>query len=239
MILNNMIPYLDNFFMNLKIKKENAYFGYIFLLFNENKSNFQTMIKLCEKNNITYSYFYDKQNKILNKNKRIILSIYEMVNNPFNSENILIYDNKEFGHKCSLKKIKNPKYELSEDTKNHIIHILKEVYKRDIIDFKFHQSLNKRFILQSSHDFYYTENGEGNQFILLKGVGNLQIFNMDKIKKDFVENHIFNNNTAFDCYNVEYKGQRKKDKESSCESDEEGLLYPKINIKSKKNKKIL
>ena len=44
-----MIPYLDNFFMNLKIKKENAYFGYIFPLFNENKSNFQTMIKYVKK----------------------------------------------------------------------------------------------------------------------------------------------------------------------------------------------
>ena len=239
MILNSMISYLDNFFINLKIKKENAYFGYIFPLVNENKSNFKTMIQLCEKNNISYSYFCDKQNKILNINKRFILSIYEMVNNPFNSENILIYDNKNFGRKCPLKKIKNPKYEIFEDTKNHIMHILKEVYKRDIIDFKFHQSLNKRFILQSSHDFYYTENGEGKQFILIKGIGNLQIFNMDKVKKDFVENHIFNNNTSFDCYNVEYKGQRKKNKESSFESDEEDLFYPKINIKSKKNNKIL
>ena len=95
-----------------------------------------------------------------------------MVNNPFNSKNILLFNNKNFGRKCPLKKIKNPKFEISEETKNHITHILKEVYKRDIIDFKFHQSLNKRFILQSSHDFYYTENGEGNHFILLKGVRN-------------------------------------------------------------------
>jgi len=233
-ILNNIISYLDNSFINLKIKKENIYFGYIFPLVNENNKNFKTMIKLCKKNNIAYSYFCAKQNNILNINKRIILSIYEMVSNPFISENILIYENKNFERKCPLKKIKNPKFDLSEDSKNHITHILKEVYKRDIIDLKFRQSLNKRFILQSSHDFYYTENGEGNQFILIKGVGNFQIFNLDKIKKNIVENHIFNINTAYDCYNVEYKGQNNRDKESLYLLDEEDPFYPKINIKSKK-----
>ena len=236
-MLNDMISYLDNFFINLQIKKENAYFGYILSSDNENKLSFKTMIKLCEKNNVAYSFFCVEKNSLLNLNKRIILSIYEMVKNPFNSENILVYDNKNFGHKYQLKKNKNPKYEIPEETKNHIIHILKGVYKRDIFDFKFRQSLSKRFILQSSHDFYYTENGEGKQFIVIKGVGNLQIFNLDNIKKDFVENHILNINTAYDCYNVEYKGQKNKDKEYSDESDEEELLFPKMkfNIKSKKN----
>jgi hypothetical protein len=52
-----MISNLDNCFINLIIKKENVYFGYIFPFDNGNKSNVKIRIKLCEKNNVAYSNF--------------------------------------------------------------------------------------------------------------------------------------------------------------------------------------
>ena len=56
-----MIILLPNYFKNLKISKDNVYFGYIFSLINEKKPLFKTMIDKCKERNIPYSFYSIKK----------------------------------------------------------------------------------------------------------------------------------------------------------------------------------
>ena len=62
----------ENFFINLKVKEDKLYFGYIFSKINEGKKEFKTMINSLKKSNIAYSYFDHKENTFYLFNKRKI-----------------------------------------------------------------------------------------------------------------------------------------------------------------------
>ena len=48
-ILKEMVQYIQNFIENLKVDKDNIYFGYIFSLINKEMQAFKKMINDCQK----------------------------------------------------------------------------------------------------------------------------------------------------------------------------------------------
>ena len=83
-----------------------------------------------------------------------------------------------------------------------------------------------------SCDFYYTENNSGNSFVIIKGIGNVNIYNLDEIE-NINEEHVLNINSICDCYNTKYKGKQKKDSKSF---DDEFKNWS-VNLKRLKDKK--
>ena len=56
-ILNKLIYHLQNFFTNIKVKKENLYYGYIFSLDDIKKPEFKLIYDKCKENEVTFSYY--------------------------------------------------------------------------------------------------------------------------------------------------------------------------------------
>ena len=235
-ILHKMINYLENFITNLKVKDNNLYFGYIFSLVNEKNQKFGSMINKCKNKKIGYSFFSTKNiNKLLNEEKQELYSVYEMVKNPFSSgKNIEITINQKIlERRMPLHIGQEPKYSLNKDKKDKIIKFFKDKYRRSIQGFEFRGSLLKKYILGMSCDFYYTENNSGNSFVIIKGIGNLNIYNLDEIE-NINEEHVFNINSIYDCYNTKYKGKQQK-KDSKSFDDE--FKNWSVNLKRLKDKK--
>jgi len=217
-LLIKMIELLPNYFKNLKISKDNVYFGYIFSLIHEKKPSFKTMINTCKERDIPYSFYSTKKKDFLNSIKHDISSIYEMAMNPFTSTYSINLNNQSvFGYKRKSIKNTNQKYTISIDKENKIKKILREYYKTKNIDYEYKETLNKKSILASSNDFFYTENSKGNSFLLFNTVFKMVIFNLDEIKNNnILEEHIINYDTIYDCYKLkeekEKKGKSKEEK---------------------------
>ena len=133
------------------------------------------MINKCKSKKIGYSFFSTKNiNKLLNEEKQELFSVYEMVKNPFASgKNIEITIKQKLERKMPLRIGQEPKYSLTKDKKDKLIKFFKDKYRRNIQGFEFRGSLQKKYILGISCDFYYTENNSGNLFVIIKGIGNL------------------------------------------------------------------
>ena len=234
-LLNQMLKLLPKYFKNLKISKSNVYFGYIFSLINEKKPKFKSIINKCDERDIPYSFYSIKQKEFLKSNKTIINSIYDMVMNPFSSiYSINIQNQSVFGSKRKRVKIVRQRYAISDDKEKKIKKILKENFKSKYIDYKYIETLGKKSILASYNDFFYTENSQGNSFLLIKKIFNIAIFNIDEIDNSKLEEHIINFDSVYDCYLIKKQGE--KDSKLELEEEEEKPQRSK-SVKSKKKKK--
>ena len=190
------------------------------------------MIDKCKERDIPYSFYSIKKKEFLNSQKNLITSIYEMAMNPFSSTySSNIYKQTVFGRKRKSRKKINQKYIISIDKEKKIKKILKENFKRKNIDYEYIETLNKKSILASDNHFFYTENNQGNSFLLIKKIFNIIIFNIDEIDNNILEEHIINIDTIYDCYKV------KKKNEGEDKLDDEEKIFEKsksVNFKKKR-----
>ena len=210
-ILIELSDYLKNFIKNLKVRKENLYFGYVFSLVNENKKEFKSMIKSCNDNNIPYSYYSVRKKQFLNKEKKPIHSIYEIVNNPFGFKPISSIKKDFLGMKRTDSVILEPNFEMKNEIKNEIIKILKEVYNRNIKEIDFQECLNKQFIYNYNYDFFYAQYSEENSILLINKFEKYIIYNIGEGK---IINDIYsflNDKCSFDCYFIQFEGEEKRE----------------------------
>ena len=235
--LKKMNTYIKNFIDGLKVDESNLFFGYVFSLINEGKKEFKSMIKTCKTNKIPYSFYSFKKKKFLDSNKKEIRSIYDIVNNPFGIKPITSVELNEFGFKRYDRVIKQPSYVISEEIKNKLISILKDIYCKKLIeDFYFQENLMKEHIWSYFYDFYYSEDNKGNPFIFIIRENKFEIYNLCEVKKEEFLDYIFKNRYSLDCYFIKFKGeeiktplylQREKKEKEFSES------IPKINQNEK------
>lgn len=238
--LIKMREYLNNFFDNLELKDNNLYFGYIFsLLYKKNQdypkfdTRFNTMIKNCLKNGVAYSFYDMEKNIFTNERKKIIKSIYEMTICPFVEKISFKIPRKSFGFGQVVKKNKTNKYEIPIRYKNKIIPILRNVYKTKIDEFKYSQTLNKRFIYSTYYGFYFVKDGHGNSYIIINSLLKYSIYSLDKINSTIERNKFFDGDFIADCYDI-FSNKKKINSENY--SFEE-MNYKNVNLQIKKKKK--
>lgn len=85
--------------------------------------------------------------------------------------------------------------------------------------------------MASDNHFFYTENNQGNSFLLIKKIFNIIIFNIDEIGNNILEEHIINIDTIYDCYKI------KKKNEGEDKLDDEEKIFEKsksVNFKKKR-----
>ena len=219
-ILIKMSEYIKNFIKNIKVRKENLYFGYIFSLINEKKPDFNSMINACKKNKIPYSFLDLKVNKFLNNEKKPVNSIYEMTFNPYGISPItsINKDNLPIKRINFVKKV--PSFAMTKEIKDKIFQILKDVHNKNIIDIDYQLSLNKLYLNSYNFDFFYTVYEEipliviitPNKYIIYKLLEN-QYFN--------AFSSLVNDEYLFDCYFIQFEGEEKKQPIYSDDSDED------------------
>ena len=238
-ILIAMLDYIKNFIKNIKVRRENLYFGYIFSLVNEKKPDFKSMINSCKKDNIPYSFLDIEKKKFLNKEKKSIRSIYEIVYNPYGTTPISAIDKNKLSVKRTLSVIKDPSFAMTKEIKDNLFKILKEVYNKNIIDIVFQQSINKRFLNSFSYDFFYTVSDGEIPLILINKAKKLIIYNLSDNKYFEIFNSLIDDDYLFDCYCIQFEGEEKKspiylddDEKELNENELELFLYEKQKIAS-------
>ena len=231
--LKEMNAYIINFIDDLKVDEKNLFFGYVFSLINDGKKEFKYMIKTCKSNKIPYSFYSFKKKKFLDGNKKEILSIYDIVNNPFGIKPITSVEKYIFGFKRYNSVTKIPSFEISEEIKNKLVSILKDIYSNKVIeDFNFQENLMKEQIWHYLYDFYYSKDNKGNPFIFIIRENKIEIYNLYEVKKEELLDYIFNNRYSLDCYFIKFKGEEKKTPHYlQREKEEKEFLenLPKIN----------
>ena len=211
-ILTKMNLHLQNYFTNLKVKKENLFFGYVFSFINEKKKEFKTMIKTCDNNKLPYSY-YDYKQKIFCKQKNNpIHSIYEIVDNPFCENPNFSFHNSDITMRRHFSVNNLPRYEMSHDIKEKVINLLSKIFQKEIQDLDFHECLNKRYAYRLKYDFYFTKDFDNkNSFVIIKRDFNYSIYNLEEKDNQAISEYLFNNDCLFDCYFIHFKGEKKKE----------------------------
>ena len=202
----------ENFFINLKVKEDKLYFGYIFSKINESKKEFKTMINSLKKSNIAYSYFDHKENTFYLFNKRKIKDIQEMVFNPFIQKPLLSFEKDVSKIKRYMSICKIPKYKIAEDIKEKIIKILEVIYRKKITILDFQECLNKEYLLLYIYDFYFTQDNEGNSFIVVFQNDKFNVYDLNNLTDNNIDNnYLLNDKCEYDCYFIYSDNERKKE----------------------------
>ena len=232
-----MKEYLNNFFEGLILDDKNIYFGYIFSLIfkdkNEYKNRFKTMINNCIKNNVGFSFYDIEKNIFTDESKRMKNSIFSMAKCPFIDEPLFKFDKRSLGMKQVVKKNTKNKYDISINHKKKILAILKKVYEKKIDDYKYSQTLNKRFIYSTDYGFYFFKDKYSNSYIITNTISSASIHSLDKIDNKLKNIEILNEDFLADCYDI-YVNKKKINGDNK--SYEESSNEIKINLKkTKKN----
>ena len=171
-----MNEYIKEFIDGLNVNKKNLYFGYIFSLINQKKTEFRTMINNCIKNQIPYSFYDYNKRLFLDANKIPIHSIYNIVDNPFGTKPIISLEKNLLGSKRTDSLNKNPYFIIPENIKKKLINLLSEINNNDEIEeLDFQESLNKCHIYYYHYDFFYTQDYNGKAFILIIKKGKFEV----------------------------------------------------------------
>ena len=224
-ILIEMVQYIQNFIENLKVDKDNIYFGYIFSLINKDMPEFKKMINDCQTNGVAFSYYCYDQNKLLKSNLYPITSIYDIVKNPFGIKPILTLNNNYFGNKRKREIIYKRHFQIEKNEINQIINLLKKIYHKDIEEIEFRQNTSRNSLYTKMYDFLYTRDKNKISLVIIKIFDFWDVYNLDNVKKYDVEKYLENKDVIFDCYSIYFKGQKKEkiEKKSPIDtpSDEE------------------
>ena len=212
-ILNQMNEYIsNNFFSNLNVKEDSLYFGYIFSKINEDKKEYKSMINSLNRKYISYSYFNHKDNIFYSYKKRKITSINEIVFNPFNRIPLFSFGVETFRKKRCMTLNKNPEFKITEELKNKIIKTLKIIYYKEIIELDFQECLNKEYILNFIYDFYFTQDNEGNSFIVMRINDKFNVYSLDNLINinNTSKNYLLDDKCKYDCYFICFEDEEKK-----------------------------
>ena len=207
-ILNKMIYYLQNFFSNLKVKKENLYYGLIFSLDNIDKQEIKSIIDKCEENNVAFSYYSYRNNIFLNSYNLYIKSIYDIVKSRDEIKPILTLN---FDNKKEKEMNVKQEFEMNKNTKDNLINSLRKILYKDIEDLEFKEQLNKQSLRSKYYDFYYTQDEKFNSLIFIRKVNKFEVYALEKLELKNIENSMKNEEIFFDCYFIQFKLGEKID----------------------------
>ena len=195
------------------------------------------MINTCESDGIPYSFYCYKKKKFLDGNKKEIRSVYDIVDNPFKIKPITSVEKNIFGFIRHGSVITYPSFEMSEEIKNKLVNILKDIYRNKVIeDLIFQENLMKEHIWRYHYDFYYSEDNNNNPFLFIIRKNKFEIYNLNELNKEELLSYIFNERYSLDCYFIKFKGEEIKEPlYLQREKEEKEFLekLPKIDIYEK------
>ena len=182
-ILKQMIQYIQHFIENLKVDKDNIYFGYIFSLINKGMPEFKKMINDCQTNDVAFSYYCYNQQKFLKSNHNPIKSIYDMVKNPFRIKPVLTLNDNYFGNKRKRTNIYKKHFQIEKNETNQLINLLKKIYHKDIEEIEFRKNVSRNSEFAKMYDFLYTRDENKISLIIIKNLDFWDVYNLDSVKK--------------------------------------------------------
>ena len=212
--LKEMNEYITkHFFQNLKVDKNNLYFGYIFSKINEKDSKFKTMINNCNRYHIPYSFFDHKNNIFTKKDNSDIKNINDLVYNPFIIEPFLTFKNDILHAKRCISLTKLPHFQINEEIEKKVINILKMIYHKEITILEFQECLEKQYIFYFYYDFYLTKDNKGNSFIVICFNDKFNVYSLDNIinNNNSFRDYLLDDKCLYDCYFIYSEGEKKKE----------------------------
>ena len=107
---------------------------------------------------------------------------------------------------------KNPEFKITEELKNKIIKTLKIIYYKEIIELDFQECLNKEYILNFIYDFYFTQDNEGNSFIVMYINDKFNVYSLDNLINinNTSKNYLLDDKCKYDCYFICFEDEEKK-----------------------------
>ena len=204
-ILNKMIYYLQNFFRNIKVKKENLFYGYIFSFKNNDNPEFKLIINKCKGNKMAFSYYNFEKNNFEDSYHFPVKSIYDMVKSPYEIKPILTLDLNFFKNKRKEHINNKPKFEMNKNIKENLINLLENLYHKDIKEFEFKEQLNRKSLRFKYYDFYYSQDEKQNSFILIQKNNKYEVYNLENSDAIDIENYLKNEDIIFDCFLINFK----------------------------------
>ena len=191
------------------------------------------MINTCKSNKIPYSFYSFKKKKFLDGDKKQIRSIYDIVDNPFKIKPITSVEKNIFGFIRHESVTKSPSFEMSEEIKNKLVNILKDIYRNKVSeDLIFQENLMKEYIWHYHYDFYYSEDNNDNPFLFIIRKNKFEIYNLNEVNKQEFLSYIFKERYSLDCYFIKFKGEEIKEPlylQREKEEKEFLEMLPKIN----------
>ena len=107
---------------------------------------------------------------------------------------------------------KIPKYKIAEDIKEKIIKILEVIYRKKITILDFQECLNKKYLLLYIYDFYFTQDNEGNSFIVVYQNDKFNVYDLNNLTDNNIDNnYLLNDKCEYDCYFIYSDNERKKE----------------------------
>ena len=160
-----------------------------------------------------------------------------MVFNPFNRIPLLSFGKETFREIRCITLNKNPEFKITEELKNKIIKTLKMIYYKEIIELDFQECLNKEYILYFIYDFYFTQDNEGNSFIVMRINDKFNVYSLDNLINinNTSKNYLLDDKCKYDCYFICFEDEEKKtllylNKERLINEVKEPEINKKVNI---------